>query len=208
MSEAPQLTPDTLKSMSYDDITEYFAGSDIPLEDISLEDLPASVLDTLDQDTQRGREGRPFHALFDTISSVKYPDGVTTYFASYSRSLNNIKDEEVVKAIDANSTGTVIGTGTIIYYSITNTSIAPIAKPRMVGFPFVGTTDTLADYRHQGLGLRRLFAMDYVSKRIFGMSLHSGLQPTPEAKSLWDNLVQKGKAVPPSDTNHQRYQFI
>jgi hypothetical protein len=207
-SEYPQIAHDTLGQMSSDDIEKFFAGSNIPCEDIGLDDLPVSILETLDKQTQRGRDGRPFSELFDTVSSIQFPDGSTTYFASYLRSDNNVPDEKVVKVIDTTASETVAGDGTIVFYLPTNTSIVSGARHKMIGFPFVGTTDTLPEHRQQGLGARRLFAMNYISRKIFGLPLYSGLQPTPQAKSLWDTLVQEELATPPTEESHNRYRFI
>jgi hypothetical protein len=207
-SEYPQKAYDTLEPMSRDDIEKYFAGSNIPCEDVGLDDLPASILETLDEQTQRGRDGRSLSELFDTVSSIQYPDGFTTYFASYLRSDNNVPDEKVVKVIDTNANEIVVGNGTIVFYLPTNTSIVSGARHKMIGFPFVGTTDTLSEHRQQGLGARRLFVMGYISRKIFGMPLYSGLQPSPQAKSLWDTLVQEELATPPTGETHHRYRFL
>ena len=74
--------------------------------------------------------------------------------------------------------------------------------------PVVGFTFTAKEYRRKGIGTRRLFVMDAVSRVIFEQPLHSSTTPRLAQKSIWEKLVREEIAETHNWQGTQRYKFI
>lgn len=74
--------------------------------------------------------------------------------------------------------------------------------------PFVGYTTTEEGFRNKGLGSRRLFIMNALSKMLYGFPLHSDTLISEEAKRLWERLVEQGKAIKYKEGERGRYKFV
>lgn len=74
--------------------------------------------------------------------------------------------------------------------------------------PVVGFTFTAKPQREKGIGTRRLFIMDTLSRLVFEQPLHSSSAPRLSQKSIWERLVEQKVAEYHYFEGVQRYKFI
>ena len=73
--------------------------------------------------------------------------------------------------------------------------------------PFVGYTRTHESVRRQGLGMRRLLAMNGLAHAFYGLPLHSDTLVIPQAEGLWRRLAEQKYAYEYHEENCKRYAF-
>ncbi len=173
---------------------------------VSPDEIPPAAVELFDQKSRLlTNEPGLSPQEFDLLFALKYPDGDTTFFATFKRHGLEPDDSPVeidTLVVDIDRESGMVGRGEIRFL------LPGDVVPNMVGFPFVGMTYTEEGHTRNGLGMRRLLAMNTAAKYVYNMPLRSGLHPSPSAESLWINCVGDGLAKPPSEETNERYKFV
>lgn len=120
---------------------------------------------------------------------VVHPDSGITLVAEHS-------DFEVFFLQDRNKSDRYVGEGQIYVECGSESEI-----------PIVGYTYTSKWARQQGLGTRRLFIMNTVSRLAFDSPVSSSASPRPTQRSIWEKLVEKEIAENYQWEGTPRYRF-
>jgi len=171
---------------------------------ITADAIPSFVRDALLEIAGFNRETETDSQLasFNNLSSLQHPNGDTSYVATYVKESDESITEEDTLVVDINTKGDVTGAGEVRFFREFR------GMPDMVGFPFVASTMTNKDFQRGGLGERRLHTMNTASLNTYGLTLRSGTNLEPEARSIWDRLAAEGRATRLSNDTNFQYKFI
>jgi len=129
-----------------------------------------------------------------------------SYLASQTKTYTQGDIEDIIHIIDASPDGEVIGWGEV---RRNLTSKEDYFKDK----PFVGSTHTIEERRHEGLASRRLLVMRLATSAEFGLALHSDtLFSDHNARKIWEHMVRDGLATKyiqngSKSARHPRYRF-
>lgn len=143
---------------------------------------------------------------FNRFLKIDHKDGDVTWVGNYHEPApaKSNSDEEFFFLVD-HKDGKETGIGTVKYYPHVNQKYYDHQ-------PFIGNTETATDSRKQGIGMRRMLAMNALSQMEYNSPLHSGVSIEPEAESLWQKLITEGKAhiLPqiPNDKFYRRERYV
>jgi hypothetical protein len=178
---------------------------------LNIADLPFEVLDFFENNSRQFQlftEYQPKN--FKRFMLVNYNNGDKTYIANQikkysSAEVDNVEDlsnliEDVNYLIDYRGEEN-IGHGELRYCFLNNSDVCK-------NKPFVGNTATEKKYQKTGLGLRRLFLLNALSKTLYNYPLNSDEIITDQAKNLWENLVKEGKAKKYKEEKSDRYVML
>jgi hypothetical protein len=73
--------------------------------------------------------------------------------------------------------------------------------------PFVGFTRTNPEFLRQGLGMRRVFAMNHLTRLLFDLPLNSSTLLSEDAARLWQRLCTDNLAESYLEGDRKRYAF-
>lgn len=185
-----------------------YSANDISV--VKRRDIPRQVWRVLDLEARQfiSPDTTPDYQ-FDSLMTLHHDNEQITYFAGHDKTYPaNDRTERLIYAVDTDESGHIIGNGEV-RLALTDT------RSYFLNKPFVGNTITAEGYRRQGLGRRRLLAMNAASLFVHSLVLHSDTLRRPEASSIWRKLVKDGLAesyfepgVNPELPANSRFKFI
>jgi hypothetical protein len=141
------------------------------------------------------------------LLKFEHGNGDTSYLGEHIKTYQNGQVESNTYIVDINQDSRLTGKAEIRFAADREDSY-------FKNKPFVGWTETLEDFRGEGLGRRRLLVMNTASLALYGHLLHSGtLQHDPAVSKMWDRLVEEDLATRYSEVDSKtgeelaRYHF-
>lgn len=167
-------------------------SSETPFKTTYPEDVPHQVADEF---LSQGAKFIDRHSVpksmqdFDNIRRFVHENDDISYLANQKKHYQNGSSENVIHLIDAKPDGSVSGVGEVRFNPLSEDDYF---KEK----PFVGWTASEEEFRHEGLGRRRLLVMKLATSAEFGLALHSGtVHSDDNVIKIWERLVSEGKAV-------------
>lgn len=146
----------------------------------------------------------PEHVLgidgFEQLCVLADDRGLTTYIGVEVKTYDtNRIQETLVYLLETENGQERIGHGEI--------RLGHTDDPYFENKPFVGFTHTEDALQRRGYGIRRLFAMDYLTRVLFDLRLNSSTTIQPEAESIWKKLFASGYVISYDEEGRLRYRF-
>jgi hypothetical protein len=147
---------------------------------------------------------------FSHLSVVAHADGAKTYVGRAARypvpSLyGDGSMQSLTGFVDFTAGGEFAGWGRTHYFA--GTASPNHASPQH-NEPLIGNNSTVAEYRRQGFGERRLHVMNAASLLMHGTVLHSAVLFSEDARNLWLHLVEEGCAELYEHEGRDRFRFL
>jgi len=169
---------------------------------LNINDLPPAVLDFFESNSKKFVLPEVYQPKdFKKFMLVNFDNGDRTYIANQVKKYNEEEDgtEDLNYLVDYRGDEN-IGHAELRY----NLSDSEYFQNK----PFIGYTNTEEKYQKTGLGMRRIFLLDALAKTFYNHSVCSDTVITDQAKSLWEYLVQDGKAKKFKEGEHDRYMML
>jgi hypothetical protein len=136
---------------------------------------------------------------FHDVQRIVIGEGDVIYAARTIKEYPEAGTEESTFVVDVKG-DEIVGHGEVRYH-LTNDSGYFKDKP------FVGFTETDGNHRREGLGERRLRAMNALAQQKYGKPIHSDTVISEEARKLWEKLVTEGRATMYKEGKHDRFIY-
>lgn len=187
----------------FDKFEECFPS--VKIKEITKQDIPTAAMDYFEHKSRsfiNVDDYRPGN--FEKFFVVEYDDGRKTFLAQQTK----VYKEEA---------GTERST---YFFDMENNKILGRAELRFnikhpkkyeryfKNKPFVGWIETEKESRREGLGRSRLRLMGAFSQALYGLPLYSDTIISPEAKLMFESLVEKGEAKKFKEGPHDRYVLL
>lgn len=178
---------------------QHFPNGEI--SEIKLTEIPEDILELfknkyralVSQEKQQPFEMSRFRKISHTDGSISYAATVTKHYDGETGT------EESTYIADVHESE-LSGYGEL-RKNLTNNSDYFKDKP------FVGFTKTENKFLRSDLALRRLYLMNAIAQSRYGQPVYSDTVISDEARELWENLVEQGKATKFKQGLHERYQL-
>lgn len=135
---------------------------------------------------------------FEHYFIIKHSSGDRTYLAQQTKTYDTNKDTERLTYFVDMRGEEIVGRSEL-------RSNISHPDPYFIDKPFVGNTRTEERFRKQGLGRRRLLAMNAYSEAMYRLPLYS--DTLNRETSIWEVLVQEGLARKFKEGKNMRYCF-